>query len=51
MYRGYVNTLSSINNVLNAVKEINPGIKTIVGGAIVTSDPELAMKNMNIDIE
>jgi radical SAM superfamily enzyme YgiQ (UPF0313 family) len=33
----------------NVHKQINPSITTIVGGAIITADPELAMRNMNID--
>lgn len=38
-----------INEILNAAKKLNPDIITIVGGAIVTSDPTLAMENMQID--
>lgn len=41
---------NEISKVLDIVKELNPKIKTIVGGAIVTSDPKLAMENMKIDI-
>lgn len=38
-----------VDNVLNVIKEINPDITTIVGGALVTSDVELALENMQID--
>ncbi len=36
-------------DVLDNVKKIDPGIITIGGGPIVTSDPELAMENLKID--
>jgi radical SAM superfamily enzyme YgiQ (UPF0313 family) len=39
-----------VNDVVSTIKNINPNIKTIVGGAIITSGPELALKNMPIDI-
>lgn len=38
-----------IKDVLDSVKLINPNIITICGGAIVTSNPELAMRNLPID--
>jgi anaerobic magnesium-protoporphyrin IX monomethyl ester cyclase len=38
-----------VDDVLNKTKRIDPRIVTIVGGPIVTSDPELAMENMPID--
>lgn len=38
-----------IEQVLNTVKTINSDIITIVGGAIITSDIELALENMQID--
>ena len=41
---------NEINAVLNSVKELNPKIKTICGGSVITSDPQLAMNNMKIDI-
>lgn len=40
---------NEINAVLNAAKKIKPEIITVVGGAIITSDPNLAMENMQID--
>jgi len=38
-----------VDEVLNTVKSINSDIITIVGGAIITSDIELALENMQID--
>lgn len=38
-----------ISAVLNVAKSIKPDIVTIVGGAIVISDPDLALKTMKID--
>jgi len=38
-----------IHSILAAAKKIKPGIITIVGGAIVSSDPKLALENMPID--
>lgn len=38
-----------IAHILRAAKNIKPDIITVVGGAIVTSDPRLAMENMQID--
>ncbi|MEK9161312.1 MAG: radical SAM protein [Patescibacteria group bacterium] len=38
-----------ISAVLNAAKTVKPDIVTVVGGAIVVSDPELALKTMRID--
>lgn len=40
---------NEIAEVLDAVKEINQEVITIVGGAIVTSDPVLALENLQID--
>ena len=40
---------NEINKVLDAAKKINPEIITVVGGAIITSDPKLALENMQID--
>ena len=40
---------NEVDDVLNTVKKINKNIITIVGGAIITSDPELALENMQID--
>lgn len=40
---------NQINTVLEAAKKIKPDIITVVGGAIITSDPVLAMENMKID--
>ena len=39
-----------INEILEISKKIKPGIITIVGGAIVTANPRLTLKNMKIDI-
>jgi len=38
-----------INAILDAAKKIKPEIITVVGGAIITSDPKLALENMRID--
>ncbi len=38
-----------INTLLEAAKKIKPEIITVVGGAIITSDPRLALENMQID--
>jgi len=38
-----------IEDVISTTKKINSKIFTILGGAIVTSDPVLAMENMKID--
>jgi len=40
---------NEIEEVLNGVKSFYPDVVTVVGGAIVTSDPELALKNLPID--
>ncbi len=40
---------NQINNILYTVKKIKPEIITVVGGAIITSDPKLALENMQID--
>lgn len=40
---------TEVDDILNTVKKINPDIITIVGGAIITSDIEFALKNMQID--
>lgn len=40
---------NEINVILEAAKKINPEIITVVGGAIITSDPGLALENMKID--
>jgi len=40
---------NEINTLLDAAKKIKPEIITVVGGAIITSDPTLAMENMQID--
>jgi len=39
----------SINEVLNATKSIDVALTTICGGSIVTSNPTLAVENMQID--
>ncbi len=39
-----------INQVIQAAKKINPSVKTVVGGAIVTSDPQLASQAIKFDI-
>lgn len=38
-----------VSAVLNVAKIVKPDIITVVGGAIVVSDPELALKTMKID--
>lgn len=38
-----------IRDVVTCIKDIKPAAITIVGGAIITSDPELALKNIPID--
>lgn len=38
-----------IDEIVENVKKINPDIITVVGGAIIVSDTELALKNMKID--
>ncbi len=40
---------NEVNEVLEKAKKIKPGILTVVGGAIITSDPKLAMEKMPID--
>ena len=40
---------NEINTILDAAKKIKPEIITVVGGAIITSDPNLALENMQID--
>ncbi len=40
---------NQINKVLDAAKKIKPEIITVAGGAIITSDPGLALENMQID--
>jgi radical SAM superfamily enzyme YgiQ (UPF0313 family) len=39
-----------VDEILNLSKKIKPEITTIVGNAIVISDPQLAMENLPIDI-
>src|SRR3989344_3095048 len=38
-----------ISAVLNAAKSLKPDIITVVGGAIIVSNPELALKTMKVD--
>ena len=38
-----------ISAVLNATKKVKPDIITVVGGAIIVSHPELALKTMKVD--
>jgi len=38
-----------IKEVIDAAKAVAPGIKTVVGGPFVTSDPELAMEMVDCD--
>lgn len=40
---------SQINDVVSISKTVKPNIITIVGGPIATCDPELALRNMEID--
>ena len=39
----------AINNVIESVKNVKKNIITITGGPVITSDPFLAMENMQID--
>jgi anaerobic magnesium-protoporphyrin IX monomethyl ester cyclase len=39
-----------LDEILKLSKQIKPDIINVVGGAIVISDPELALKNLDIDI-
>lgn len=41
---------NQIDEILKIAKKIKPDIITVVGGALVTADPELALKNLHIDI-
>lgn len=41
---------NEVDAMLKIAKKIKPDITTIVGGALVTADPELALKNLDIDI-
>ncbi len=38
-----------LNEILQIAKKIKPDIITVVGGAVIISDPELALRNMPID--
>ena len=38
-----------VSAVLNTAKSVKPDIITVVGGAIIVSDPELAMTTMQVD--
>ncbi|MFZ2412558.1 MAG: radical SAM protein [Candidatus Methanoperedens sp.] len=40
---------NEVNEVLETARKIKPEIVTVVGGAIITSDPRLALENMHID--
>ena len=40
---------NEIYDIIDSAKNYDPNIITIAGGAIVTSEPELIMKNMKID--
>jgi anaerobic magnesium-protoporphyrin IX monomethyl ester cyclase len=41
---------NEIEEILNAIKEIDPNVITICGGAVVTCDPVFALENLKIDI-
>lgn len=40
---------AQINDIVSCAKAIKPTIVTVVGGPIATCDPELALRNMNIN--
>lgn len=40
---------NEVSEVVETAKKINPEIITVVGGALIISDPKLAMENMKID--
>ena len=40
---------NEVNKVLEVAKKVKPEIVTVVGGAIITSEPKLALENMPID--
>lgn len=40
---------AEVEDIINSVKKINPDIITVVGGAIITADIQLALENMQID--
>ncbi|MDD4899307.1 MAG: radical SAM protein [Candidatus Omnitrophica bacterium] len=40
---------AELSHVLEAAKKAKPDIINVVGGAIITSDPEMAMQNLKID--
>ena len=41
---------NKVDEILKIAKKIKPEIITVVGGAIVISDPKLALENLDIDI-
>jgi len=40
---------AEVEEIVSTAKQVDPGIITIVGGAIITSDVQLALENMPID--
>jgi len=38
-----------VNNILECVKRINPSVRTVVGGPLVTADPELAINYLSFN--
>ncbi|MEW6709444.1 MAG: radical SAM protein [Candidatus Riflebacteria bacterium] len=38
-----------ISDILSNAKKINPKVITVVGGAIITAEPEIALSNLDID--
>lgn len=46
---GLITHYNNIKNLCHVVKAIKPGIKTIVGGGLVTCEPELIFNNMELD--
>jgi len=46
---GLITHYNIIDEILNAVKQINPNVITIVGGGLITCEPELIYDNLNVD--
>lgn len=46
---GLSSQYTAIKAIIQTVKAINPEIQTIVGGGLVTSDPQLVMENIGAD--
>jgi anaerobic magnesium-protoporphyrin IX monomethyl ester cyclase len=46
---GVVTDFNLIKDILKAVKSINENIVTVLGGGLISSRPELSMKNLDVD--